>query len=435
MRGEESMGAEGRYWNARTETMSRSEQEAHQWRLLHAQLCYAYTHSPFYRERWQARGVDPRAFQGPEDYFTQIPFLSKTDLIADQQDHPPFGTLLAVDPKALVRLYISPGPLTWGFTATGYRKFAEVWAKGAYVCGVRAGDIVDVTAAYGWVPAGSLFDEAYRLIGAAVIPGNVGMSDFHVEVMKRVKVTVVQAFTTFLATLGEVVKQKGIDPRRDLALRLGIIGGEIRSEAQKASLGDPFGGIAIREQYGTAEIGIIASECEEGGGMHLNEDFLVEIIDPETGEHVPPGASGEIVTSDVVREAMPIIRYRTGDLTAGLNLEPCPCGRTTPRLQRILGRSSDIPRIKGMFIIPRTIQTVLARYPELGRFQIVVDRPRHQDELTIRIEYTAPVDVANLTPKLVEELRNAIRVTPQVELLPAGTIPAEAGLVDDRRKV
>ncbi len=425
----------GKYWNPTTETMSRTKQEAHQWQLLWRQLCYAYDHSPFYRKRWEALGANPHTFHTPDDYFAHTPFLTKMDIITDQQAHPPYGTLLTTDPRHLTRVYVSPGPITWAFTRTDYHKFAEVWAKGAYVCGLRPGDIIDVTSAYGWVPAGTLFDEAYRLVGAAVIPGNVGMSDFHVEVMRLVKVTAIQAFTTFLATLGEIVKQKGIDPKKELALRLGIIGGEIRSEAQKAMLGEPFGGIAIREQYGTAEIGILASECEAGGGMHLNEDFLVEIIDPDTGEHVSPGNSGEIVTSDVVREAMPVIRYRTGDLTAGLNLEPCPCGRTTPRLQRILGRTSDIPRVKGMFIIPRTIQSVLERYPGLGRFQIVVDRPHMQDELTIRIEYTPPLDVGGLTPRLREALQQAIRLTAQIDLVPEGTLPQGVGVVEDRRKV
>jgi phenylacetate-CoA ligase len=264
------MTPEGKYWNPQTETMPRAEQETHQWHLLLPQLQYAYDHSPFYRQQWAARGVNPHDFRSPADYFAHTPFLTKSALIADQQTHPPYGTLLATNPRHLTRVYVSPGPIIWAFTSNDYRQFATVWAKGAYVCGLRPGDIIDVTSAYGWVPAGTLFDDAFRLVGAAVIPGNVGMSDFHIEVMQRVKVTAIQAFTTFLATLGAVVKEKGIDPKKDLALRLAIIGGEIRSEAEKAALGNPFGGIAIREQYGTAEIGIVASECEEGGGMHLN---------------------------------------------------------------------------------------------------------------------------------------------------------------------
>nr|MDQ3830651.1 AMP-binding protein [Candidatus Tectomicrobia bacterium] len=164
---------------------------------------------------------------------------------------------------------------------------------------MRRSDVVDVTPNYAWVPAGTFMDDGYRMLGAAVLPGSVGMSDFHVEVMKLTKVTVIHAFTTFLAQLGQVVKQKGYDPRRDLAVRLGIIGGEIRSEAERRALGEPFGGIQIREQYGTAEVGIIANECEFGGGMHLSDDHLVEVTDPTTGQPVEDGASGELVVSDV----------------------------------------------------------------------------------------------------------------------------------------
>ena len=243
--------------------------------------------------------------------------------------------------------------------------------------------MVDVTPNYAWVPAGTFMDDGYRLLGAAVLPGSVGMSDFHVEAMKLAKVTVIHAFTTFLAQLGEVVIRKAMT-QQDLDVRLGLIGGEIRSEAARRALGEPFGDIHIREQYGTAEVGIIASECEFGGGMHLSDDHVVEVIDPVTGEQVEEGASGELVVSDVWREAMPIIRYRTGDLTEGLNLHPCPCGRTAPRMQRIIGRVSDIPRIKGMFVVPRHVQNVLDRYPQFGKFQLIVDRPAHQDELTVK---------------------------------------------------
>lgn len=427
---------DGRYWQRDTEILPREQQREHQWRLLLQQLRYAYDRSPYYRRRFDDAGVNPHQFRSPTDYFEHIPFLKKEDIIEEQAKHPPHGRFLAVHPDEIVRLYVSPGPIVWSFTAEGYRRYCEAFAKGVYLCGVRASDVVDVTPNYAWVPAGTFMDEGYRMVGAAVLPGSVGLSDFHVEVMKLAKVTVIHAFTTFLAQLGEVVKHKGYDPQRDLAVRLGIIGGEIRSEAARQALGEPFGGIAIREQYGTAEIGVIANECEYGGGMHLSDDHLVEIIDPHTAQHVAEGASGELVVSDVWRQAMPIIRYRTGDLTEGLNLEPCPCGRTAPRLKRIVGRVSDIPRIKGMFVIPRNIQNVLDRYPELGRFQIVVDRPGRQDELTIRVALRQPADDPGaLSRRLTAEIREAIRLTATIQLVEATALPDSAPLVEDRRSV
>ena len=426
---------DGRFWNRDTETLPRAQQQAHQWHLLREQLRYAYDHSPYYRRHFGAAGANPHQFQSLADYFASIPFLKKEDIIADQAQHPPYGRFLAVHPDEIVRLYVSPGPIVWPFTAAGYRRYCEAFAKGVYVCGARHSDIVDVTPNYAWVPAGTFMDEGYRLLGAAVLPGSVGMSDFHVEVMKLARVTIIHAFTTFLAQLGEVVKQKGYDPRKDLAVRLGIIGGEIRSEAARRALGEPFGDIQIREQYGTAEVGMIASECQFGGGMHLSDDHVVEVIDPATGTHVDEGQSGELVVSDVWRQAMPIIRYRTGDLTEGLNLDPCPCGRTAPRLKRIIGRVSDIPRIKGMFVVPRHVQQVLDRYPEVGRFQLIVDRPVHQDELTVKVALRQSTDHEVLGRRLSAEIRDAIRLTAMVEFVDPENLPKGAPLIEDRRKI
>jgi phenylacetate-CoA ligase len=180
---------------------------------------------------------------------------------------------------------------------------------------------------------------------------------------------------------------------------------------------------------------MIASECQFGGGMHLSDDHVVEVIDPTTGTHVDEGQSGELVVSDVWRQAMPIIRYRTGDLTEGLNLEPCPCGRTAPRMKRIIGRASDIPRIKGMFVVPRHVQQVLDRYPEVGRFQLIVDRPVHQDELTVKIALRQSTEHEALGRRLSAEIRDAIRVMAMVEFVDPQNLPEGAPLIEDRRKI
>ncbi|HZC02621.1 MAG TPA: phenylacetate--CoA ligase, partial [Gammaproteobacteria bacterium] len=169
--------------------------------------------------------------------------------------------------------------------------------------------------------------------------------------------------------------------------------------------------------------------------MHLSDDHLVEVTDPTTGQPVEDGASGELVVSDVWRQAMPIIRYRTGDLTEGLNLEACPCGRSAPRLKRIIGRASDIPRIKGMFVVPRNVQNVLDRYPELGRFQLIVERPARQDELTIKVALKHPVDADALHQRLRADFQDALRLSANVEFVAVHDLPDGLPLIDDRRKM
>ncbi|MDY7031161.1 MAG: phenylacetate--CoA ligase family protein, partial [Thermodesulfobacteriota bacterium] len=352
----------------------------------------------------------------------------------NQATRPPFGDLLAVRHEDLSRIYIAPGPLALPFIKDEYDALTGMVAKGFYICGARESDIVNVAASYHWVIAGTALDEAFRKIGCAVLPGGPGMSKMHIEMMRLTKTTVLMGFTMFVSQLGETAKEMGIDPSRDLSLRLLIVLGDVRAEDTKGKMERTFGA-EVREAYGTADLGLIAAECPEGGGMHLYEEVLVEVIDPNTGKHVQHGEGGEIVASDIVRKAMPIIRYRTGDITEGLNLEPCPCGRTTPRLKRILGRVSDIPKVKGMFVNPSEVQGVLKRHPELGRFQIIVDRPKLLDELTIQVECNQPVEKEKVSEVLVRELKEVIRLKSNVVLVEQGSIPGDAGVLDDRRKI
>jgi phenylacetate-CoA ligase len=428
------MVEEQRYWDTETETMSRDKLLEYQWSKLLPQLRYAYNNAPYYRRSFEEAGVKIDDIKKVEDYYERVPFLSKTQIIENQRTNPPFGDLLAVKPEDLSRIYIAPGPLVLSFTKGEYDVLTAMIAKVFYMCGVQGRDIVNVTTGYHWVIAGTVIDEAFRKIGCAVMPGGPGMSKMHIEMMKLVKVTVLMGFTMFVLQLAETAKEMGIDPSEELSLRLLVVAGDVRTENTKGKLEKTFG-TEVREAYGTADLGLIAAECPEGGGMHLYEEILVEVIDPKTGKQVPFGEGGEIVASDIVRKAMPIIRYRTGDITEGLNLEPCPCGRSTPRLKRILGRNSDIAKVKGMFINPSEIESVIKRHPELGRFQIIVDRPKLLDELAIKIEFNKTVDKEKMEGFLVNELKEVIRLKSNVVLVEEGTIPQDAGVLDDRRKV
>ncbi|MBX6378922.1 MAG: AMP-binding protein, partial [Clostridia bacterium] len=253
-----------------------------------------------------------------------LPFIKKEDALDDQARRPPFGTQLAVDKSALRRVYCSAGSFYLGFTAADLQAAVATNVAQLQVLGVRPGDIVDIASSYHWVVAGTLFDESVRSLGATVVPGGPGQSDQRLRVLKDVGVTVLQAFTPYAEALGQELVEKGIDPRRDLRVRLLIIGGELRTSDAQRRLSGLWGGAAVRELYGTAETGIVAAECEAGGGMHISEDFVLEIVDPDTGDPVDPAGGGEIVISELYRQAQPFIRYRTGDITEGVDFSQCP---------------------------------------------------------------------------------------------------------------
>jgi phenylacetate-CoA ligase len=277
-------------------------------------------------------------------------------------------------------------------------------------------------------------DDGYRRIGASVVPGGIGDPERHLETMRWAGVTALFAFPTFLDDLTKTAEKLGIEPRRDLKVRHCAIAGEMHSEDLRARMED-WWGMQVRELYGGAEVPFSAAECEHGTGMHLNPDMVVEILHPETKEPVEPGEPGVIVVSETKRRAYPAIRYWTGDLTAGLDHDPCPCGRTTPRLGRILGRVGDIPRVKGLFVVPKEVQASLAGFPDLGAFQLVVDRPDTRDRLRIRIEHHGDtVERDALIPQIVSALKQGTRLTAEVILEDPDTL-AGGPVVDDQRRL
>ncbi|MEW6614072.1 MAG: hypothetical protein AB1401_01200 [Thermodesulfobacteriota bacterium] len=427
------MYQDGAYWDPLIEKMSREEMREHQFNKLLSHLKHAYENCTYYRDRFNSVGLKPLDIATIEDYY-KIPFSTKNDLIENQKKNPPFGDLLAVNTDNLTRLYVAPGPIHIPFTDEDFDSFSMVFAKGLYVCGARKQDIVNVTTTFHWVIAGDILSGGFRKIGCTVIPGGPGMSGMHIETMKATNTSVLAGFTTFVEHLCDVALKMEIDPRNDLSVRLVIIFGDIRKEETRKKIKEVFDA-DVKEFYATADLGLIAAECPEGGGMHISEDYVVEIIDPETGVHVPLGETGEIAASEVCRRAMPIIRYRTGDITEGINLQPCPCGRTSPRLKRILGRRSEIAKVKGMFVNPQDIERVLRKYSELGRFQIIIDRPHRMDELAIKIECSNVSNRNELENILVSELKETTRLTANILLVNPGDIPESASVLYDKRRV
>lgn len=416
------------FWHGDLEGVSVDERRARQEAMLREHLPRALR-SPFLQALWGRAGVSASDVRTLDD-LQSAPHFDKSAIIEAQAEDPPYGPLLAVDADELNRTYISPGPEATYFTRADLDHLADQTAWALHTNGVRSSDVVDVTPMYNWVLAGTMLDEGYRRLGCNVIPGGAGSSEMHVENMRWAGVTAVFAFPTFLEQLALRVEDAGLDPRRDIHLRTATIAGEMSSPDARLRMEDFFGCI-VREQYGGAEVANVAAECEAGGGMHVNPKYLVEVLDVDTGAPARAGEPGVLVLSDLHREGMPILRYFTSDITAGLDDAPCPCGRTTPRIGRILGRTGEIMRVKGLFVVPRQVAAALAPH-SVGRFQIIADRPDHQDRIVVRVESDDRTDEQRAA--LATSLRHHTRLTVDVQLCPPGTIAADAPVSVDRRQ-
>ncbi|MDY6970506.1 MAG: AMP-binding protein, partial [Spirochaetota bacterium] len=346
------MTIEFKYWNKELETMPHNSLKEYQLGRLQNQLIYAYQNSPYYKNSFDETGVKPEDIKSFEDYQKYIPFISKSEIIEIQEQRPPCGDLTAVTAVEFAHLFNAPGPIFYPFTEEDWSNYIESASRAFFTMGVTKDDIVNSTIDFSWELAGHLVDDALKRIGCQILPGGVVLTDSHIENIKTNNCSVFLGFPTVCQQLGDKTLEMGFDPQHDFSIKMILVFGEVRTESGKRELADLFRA-SVREFYAVAELGIIGSECTEGGGMHISPDVFIEILNPNTGEPVTPGEGGEICGCDLFRKAMPVIHYRTGDITEGLNLEPCSCGRTTPRLKRILGRVGDIPRVRGVFISPK----------------------------------------------------------------------------------
>jgi phenylacetate-CoA ligase len=390
-------------------------------------------HSSYWRDGLVEAGVDAgTARSWSRDQFVErVPAISKRQLVDLQQREPPYGGMLGCDMREVSRIYVSYGPLHYPLTSVDQEFFAEGFAKVFHWAGAGPGDVVDQTLQYNWVAGGTIVDEAFRRLGCAVIPGGAGQREMHMEVLRDLGVTVLFAFPTFVRQLLETAAELGVDPARDLHIDRIFFTGETIERSAKKEFEDAFGAKAF-EFYGTTETGIMAAECEAGEGMHLFGHHLIELIEPVTGSQLPWEEGGEIVATSVrPRRAMPLFRYRTGDITEGIRTGPCACGRRSPKLGRIVGRAGSVARVKGMFLFPDRVADALSRVGAGPRFQVVITRPGASDVLTVRCEGSA--DDANLHDRLVNSIRERTGLSADVELLPPGTLGENDAVLKDMR--
>jgi len=389
---------------------------------------YAYKNSVAFKNKIDSVGLKPKDIQAIKD-LEKIPITKKAELVELQKKNPPFGGFEGVPINELRRIFISPGPIF----EPGEMEYVELgWAQGMYAGGFRPGDIAINTFSYHMVPfALHMVDNSLHRIGCISIPTGVGNTEQQIHILNNLKATGFCGTPSFLLNIAEKAEEMGLDLKKDLNLKVGFVAAEMLPESLRSKLEEKFGMI-IRQTYGTADIGCLGYECMKKNGMHIPDDKIVEIVDPETGKQLGPGKTGEIVAT-TFNKIYPLVRFGTGDLSI-VTETPCPCGRTSPRLLKILGRVDQVTKVRGLFVHPGQVDEVASRYPQIAKYQVVVARKEQKDEMTFRIELKEEVFQ---TEKLKEEIENSIRdvmkLRGDVQFTPKGTIPEGAKKIEDQR--
>lgn len=428
------------YLHPELETMTRPEIEKLQMERLKTTL-QRCMNAPFYKKRFEEHGLKPEDIRSLED-LRKIPFTTKQDL----RDNYPFG-MSVVPLEQVVRLHSSSGttgtPTVILHTQKDLDEWANAVARCLYMVGLRPGDIFQNSSGYGMFTGGLGFQYGAERLGMLTVPAAAGNTKRQIKFITDFGTTALHAIPSYAGRLYEVMEEMGIDPRRDTKLRTLIIGAEPHSDQQRRRIEDMLG-VKAYNSFGMSEMcgPGVAFECPEQNGMHIWEDYyIVEIVDPETLEPVPEGEVGELVLTTINREAMPLLRYRTRDLTRILPGE-CPCGRHHKRLDRMKGRSDDMMILKGVNIFPIQIENILMQFKELGSdYLITLTNLEANDEMTVEVELNEFIDdygfMQRLTKEITRQLKDEILITPTVKLVPKGSLPKQEGKavrVKDLRK-
>ncbi|MDE6969766.1 MAG: phenylacetate--CoA ligase [Eubacterium sp.] len=397
---------------AKEETMSRDEIEAIQLARLQETVTRVYEKVQPYRKKMDEAGVKPQDIRSLAD-LKRLPFVTKQDM----RDNYPFG-LFAVPKDDLVRIHASSGttgkPTVVGYTRRDLDVWTETVSRIAAMGGATKKDVAQICFGYGMFTGALGLHYGLEKIGAAMVPSSTGNTEKQIMFMKDFGTTLLVATPSYALRIGEVAMQMGLDPKKDLRVSIGLLGSELLTEAMRTEMHKLWGEeMLVTSNYGMSELNGpgVSGECEYLCGMHVNEDFFIpEIIDPKTGEVLPAGEKGELVITCIYKEALPLIRYRTKDITR-LIYEPCKCGRTTVRMENLDGRTDDMLKIRGVNVFPSQIEEVLLGIDEIGpHYEIIVTRANHTDKLEIRVELAEPVDEFRKLQALETKIRHKLRI-------------------------
>ena len=427
-------------WDEQGETMSRDRLEALQLERLRQTVAVCYERVPLYRAALDEHGVGPADITSLSD-LSRLPFTTKDDFRATY----PYG-LFAVPLDEVVEVHSSSGttgtPVVGGYTRADLDTWGELVARFASAAGVVRGDVAQVAFGYGMFTGGFGLHYGLQRIGALVVPHSAGNTQRQIQFMQDFGTTVLICTPSYALHLGEAVVRAGV--RERLALRLGLFGAEACSDALRARIEERWG-ISATDNYGLTEVigpGVAGeSECKDG--MHVAEDhFLVEVLDPVSGAPVADGEPGELVITSLTKQCSPVLRYRTRDLSR-VTRERCPCGRTTARMHKVIGRTDDMFIVSGVNVFPSTIESVLFQIEGLEpHYEIVLQRKGALDTFTVRVEVDEKLfngwldDLVAFERQVTEQLRSALLVRPKVQLVEAGSLPRFEGkarrVIDER---
>ena len=430
---------------AKEETLSRAEMEELQLLRLKETVGRVYDKVPAYREKMEKEGLKPADIKSLAD-LSKLPFTNKQDL----RDNYPFG-LFAVPKTELVRVHASSGttgkPTVVGCTKKDMEMWTDAVTRIAVMGGASKEDVAQICFGYGMFTGALGLHFGLENLGATVCPTSSGNTEKQLMYMKDFETTILVATPSYALHIAELAYKIGLDPKKDLKIKIGLFGGEGMTEPMRDEMLKLWGeDMLVTQNYGMSElIGPgVSGECPELCGMHINEDlFLPEIIDPDTGEVLPKGEKGELVITCLKKEALPLIRYRTKDITR-LMYEPCACGRTLVRMENLSGRSDDMLIIRGVNVFPSQIEEVILKISEIGpHYEITVDRKNHLDYMEIKVEliddslldsYSA---LEELEKKINHQLRTILGLVATIKIVAPNSLTrfeGKAKRVTDLRK-
>ena len=397
---------------SKEETMPREELEVLQLERLKETVKRVYDKVPPYRKKMEEANVKPEDIKTLKD-LAKLPFVTKQDM----RDNYPFG-LFAVDRDSLVRIHASSGttgkPTVVGYTENDLQTWTECVSRIACMGGASSHDTAQICFGYGMFTGALGLHYGLEKIGAAIVPSSTGNSQKQIMYMQDFETSLLVATPSYALRLAEVANEMGIVPKKDLKVKIALVGSELLTDAMREEMHKVWGkDILITSNYGMSELmgPGVSGECLMHCGMHINEDYFIpEIIDPKTEEVLPAGEQGELVITCIKKEGLPLIRYRTKDITR-LFYEKCKCGRTFCRMENLSGRSDDMLKIRGVNVFPSQIEEVILSFDELGpHYEIILEREGYLDKMTIKVELAHSTDSFSVLERITNAVKSKLKV-------------------------